>query len=113
KSRHSIYSMCWSYPEQGSSLLTAGSDMRIRHWDLKNPSNSHIIVGAAYETPVPLTNTTYNLRLIDGTEVICEHGLKEEKGSLSDDVARRYPETPPVGHYDCISAIATLQQHSH
>ncbi|GFQ80252.1 phosphoinositide 3-kinase regulatory subunit 4 [Trichonephila clavata] len=109
KSRHSIYSMCWSYPEQGSSLLTAGSDMRIRHWDLKNPSNSHIIVGAAYETPVPLTNTTYNLRLIDGTEVICEHGLKEEKGSLSDDVARRYPETPPVGHYDCISAIATLQ----
>ncbi|GFX71305.1 phosphoinositide 3-kinase regulatory subunit 4 [Trichonephila clavipes] len=59
KSRSSIYSMCWSYPEQGSSLLTAGSDMRIRHWDLKNPSNSHIIVGAAYETPVPFTNTTY------------------------------------------------------
>ncbi|GFT53351.1 phosphoinositide 3-kinase regulatory subunit 4 [Nephila pilipes] len=109
KNRHSIHSMCWSYPEQGSSLLTAGSDMRIRHWDLKNPSNSHIIVGAAYEAPLTLTNTTYNLRLIDGTEVICEHGLKEEKGSLSDDVARRYPETPPVGHYDFISAIATMQ----
>ncbi|GBN01215.1 Phosphoinositide 3-kinase regulatory subunit 4 [Araneus ventricosus] len=110
KSKHSIYSMCWSYPEQGSSLLTAGSDMRIRHWDLKNPSNSHIIVGAAYEAQSPATNTTYNRRLIDGTEVICEHGPKDEKASSSsEDQPRRYPETPPVGHYDIISAISTIQ----
>ncbi|KAF8792794.1 Phosphoinositide 3-kinase regulatory subunit 4 like protein [Argiope bruennichi] len=110
KSKHSVYSMCWSYPEQASSLLTAGSDMRIRHWDLEKPSNSHIIVGSAYEAQTPATNTAYNRRLIDGTVVICEQGPKDEKASSSsEDQPRRYPETPPVGHYDIISAISTIQ----
>ncbi|GIY06606.1 hypothetical protein CEXT_690021 [Caerostris extrusa] len=105
QTKHSVYSMCWSFPEQGSSLLTAGSDMRIRHWDLKNPSSSHIVVAAAGESPPP-TNTTY--KVIDGTEVICECCPKEEEKS-SDDPNRRYPETPPVGHFDIISAISTIQ----
>ncbi|GFX71300.1 phosphoinositide 3-kinase regulatory subunit 4 [Trichonephila clavipes] len=73
---------------------------------LWNPQN---VIKDSLQSCRPTGKILILLRLIDGTEVICEHGLKEEKGSLSDDVARRYPETPPVGHYDCISAIATLQ----
>ncbi|KAG8181600.1 hypothetical protein JTE90_017721 [Oedothorax gibbosus] len=104
----SVYSMCWSYPPRGSALLTAGSDKRIRHWDLYNPTNSHIIVGAANDPLVPTANINYNLKVIDGSEVICETYKQKEEVSASSEEAPR-PLTPPVGHYDIISALATIQ----
>ncbi|XP_071037345.1 phosphoinositide 3-kinase regulatory subunit 4 isoform X3 [Parasteatoda tepidariorum] len=119
----SIYSMCWSSHEQNSALLTAGSDRRIRYWDLKNPTASRVIVGAVNDRFVPLSSFNYTLRVIDGTEVLCEHHpLENEKDknssssgktSSEDVVVRRYPETPQPGHYDIISAISTIQTSQH
>ncbi|XP_054707486.1 phosphoinositide 3-kinase regulatory subunit 4-like [Uloborus diversus] len=107
----SVYSMCWSQMEHSSALLTAGSDRRIRHWDLRNPSNSHIVVNAANDPLPPNSNISYTCRLIDGTEVICENLLrfKDEKSSSTEDQPKRYPEMPPVGHHDIISSISTMQ----
>ena len=30
-------------------LLTAGTDMRVRYWDLQNPEQSYIVCGASNE----------------------------------------------------------------
>ncbi|XP_035206634.1 phosphoinositide 3-kinase regulatory subunit 4-like isoform X1 [Stegodyphus dumicola] len=106
----SVYSMCWSATDHGSTLLTAGSDRRIRYWDLKNPAASHIVVGAANDPLAPFSNINYTSRIIDGTQVICENFTrqKDEKAMSSEDQPRRYPETPPAGHHDCISSIASM-----
>lgn len=55
----SVYSMSWPSYGSGSALLTAGSDRRIRYWDLKHPANSHIIVGSANDPLTPFNNISY------------------------------------------------------
>lgn len=101
---HSMY-MCSS--ESGPILLTGGSDMRVRYWDLNHPGNSFIVAGAATD-PVNSPPANYRSRLIDGTEVV-----QEVPGSRpptdNEDPPRRYPEVPPAGHHDCISGIAVMQ----
>lgn len=106
----SVYSMCWSSSEPGSTLLTAGSDRRVRYWDLKHSVNSHIMIGSANDPLAPFSNISYNCRLIDGTEVICENYFRQKDEKVtSEDQPRRYPETPPVGHHDIISSISVMQ----
>ena len=42
-----------THPDRLDALITAGSDRRIRYWDLANPHNSTIIAGAGPEVVVP------------------------------------------------------------
>ena len=44
-------------------LLTAGTDMRIRYWDLQNPEQSCIVAGASNEK-INASNVTYKYILI-------------------------------------------------
>ena len=39
-------------------LITAGTDLRIRYWDLKNPDQSYIIAGA-YNEKSNTSNVSY------------------------------------------------------
>lgn len=54
-------------------LITGGSDQRIRHWDLDNPEDSYILVGAPNDPLKSVPDAVrYKSRLIDGTSVIQE-----------------------------------------
>lgn len=54
--------------DKSSILVAAGTDMRVRLWDLNDSSNSRLAIPAANDNIQ--TNFTYNARLIDGTRVV-------------------------------------------
>ncbi|KAH8041952.1 hypothetical protein HPB51_019693 [Rhipicephalus microplus] len=105
---NSVYSMYISPLECGPFMLTAGSDMRIRLWDINNPLASHVVAGSATDTLTP--SFSYKSSLIDGTKVIQEvHSSRPRKDQPSSEQPKRYPEQPPTGHNDCISDIGIVQ----
>ncbi|KAH7959192.1 hypothetical protein HPB49_009161 [Dermacentor silvarum] len=105
---HSVYSMYISPLECGPFMLTAGSDMRIRLWDINNPLASHVVAGSATDTLTP--SFSYKSSLIDGTKVIQEvYSSRPRKDQPSSEQPKRYPEQPPTGHNDCISDIGIVQ----
>uniref|UniRef100_A0A673VLM6 non-specific serine/threonine protein kinase n=1 Tax=Salmo trutta TaxID=8032 RepID=A0A673VLM6_SALTR len=95
-------------PADGNPLLlTAGSDMRIRFWDLAYPERSYIVAGGANE-PLHCPSVLYSRKIIEGTEVVQEIHSKQKSGA-TEDAPRRGPESLPVGHHDIITDIATFQ----
>lgn len=58
-SKHSVNGMCVGTCDRNQFLLTAGSDMRIRYWDLNNASNSQIVVNAATDPVYSSTTVSY------------------------------------------------------
>ena len=46
-SNHSVNGIYMGVTDSNTFLLTAGSDMRLRFWDLGYPANSHIVAPAA------------------------------------------------------------------
>ncbi|XP_064641912.1 phosphoinositide 3-kinase regulatory subunit 4-like isoform X2 [Lineus longissimus] len=102
-SSHSVNGMYFGTTDNSSFLLTAGSDMRLRFWDLNFPSNSNIVAGAASD-PSNHTIVTYKSRIIESTEVIQETYSKQ-RGSGIEDIPRRGPDAPPIGHRDVITDI--------
>ncbi|XP_072035782.1 phosphoinositide 3-kinase regulatory subunit 4-like isoform X1 [Amphiura filiformis] len=105
---HGVY--CIPSIEQQPRILTAGSDQRIRYWDLLEPKNSNIVVGSVNDTQTQ-PGVSYDRRVIDGTEVIVETYGKH-RGSASSDDTRKSPEQVPVGHRDIITDIAAFQTSS-
>ncbi|XP_064461325.1 phosphoinositide 3-kinase regulatory subunit 4-like [Ornithodoros turicata] len=114
-SPHSVFSMYISPRDSGNFILTAGSDMRIRYWDMSKPSSSFIVAESALSTHTFLAS--YRSSLIDGTKVIQENYSTQPKKSSGEDdwkrlteeeTPKRYPEVPREGHHDCISDIAVL-----
>ncbi|XP_074653856.1 phosphoinositide 3-kinase regulatory subunit 4-like [Tubulanus polymorphus] len=103
-SNHSVNGMWFGNRDMGSYILTAGSDMRIRCWDMAYPSNSYIVAGAASDPNQ--TVVSYKTRLIDGTEVIQE---TYKQRIQNEDVPRRSPDNPPSGHHDMITDINVCQ----
>ncbi|XP_077510845.1 vacuolar protein sorting 15 isoform X2 [Amblyomma americanum] len=105
---HSVYSMYISPLECGPFMLTAGSDMRIRLWDINNPLASHVVAGSATDTLTP--SFSYKSSLIDGTKVIQEvYSSRPKKDQPNAEQPKRHPEQPPTGHNDCISDIGVVQ----
>ncbi|XP_066297190.1 phosphoinositide 3-kinase regulatory subunit 4-like [Branchiostoma lanceolatum] len=104
-SNHSVFSMYCSPGDGNPFLLTAGSDQRIRMWDLVYPDKSYVVAGAAND---PVMSTSYVARMIDGTEVVQEASSKP-RGGTNEDVPRRGPDTPPAGHQDTVTDIAVCQ----
>lgn len=100
-SNHAINAIQMWPGEESACLLTAGSDMRIRYWDLHTPSNSYIVVNAASDMLNP-SLVSYRSRLIDGTEVIQEI-TNTPCMQATEDMPRRGPDAPPTGHNDSIS----------
>lgn len=105
-SHHSVYGLHMAVTDTNVFMLTGGSDMRARFWDLSYPANSFILAGAASD-PVQQTGVNYRAKLVDGVEVIQE--LYTKKPVTNDDAPRRGPEAPPQGHRDIISDINLCQ----
>ncbi|GCC24842.1 phosphoinositide 3-kinase regulatory subunit 4 isoform X1 [Chiloscyllium punctatum] len=106
-SPHSIHGIYCSPADGNPLLLTAGSDMRIRFWDLAYPERSYIVAGGANDA-LHCPSVSYYRKIIEGTEVVQEIHNKQKVGS-SEDVPRRGPESLPVGHHDIITDLAAFQ----
>ncbi|XP_041377701.1 phosphoinositide 3-kinase regulatory subunit 4-like [Gigantopelta aegis] len=102
---HAVHGMHIAATDTKIFLLTGGSDMRCRFWDLTNPANSFIMSNAATDP----TNISFSYRsqLIDGTEVIQEVCTKKQIST--EDIPRRVPEAPSSGHHDIISDVSICQ----
>ena len=46
-SPHAVHALCTSRPDTSPYILTAGSDRRIRLWDLAYPEHSQMVMRAA------------------------------------------------------------------
>ncbi|NXE45451.1 PI3R4 kinase, partial [Casuarius casuarius] len=100
QSIHGIYCS----PASGNPiLLTAGSDMKIRFWDLAYPERSYVVAGSSN-----CPSVSYYRKIIEGTEVVQEIQNKQKLGP-TDETPRKGPESLPVGHHDIITDIATFQ----
>ncbi|XP_011899374.1 PREDICTED: phosphoinositide 3-kinase regulatory subunit 4 isoform X2 [Cercocebus atys] len=102
-SPHSVHGIYCSPADGNPILLTAGSDMKIRFWDLAYPERSYVVAGSTSSPSV-----SYYRKIIEGTEVVQEIQNKQKVGP-SDDTPRRGPESLPVGHHDIITDVATFQ----
>jgi len=91
-SHHSVLSMVIDSNKEMSSVITAGDDMKIRFWDLNNPSRSYPVSRPAYNSYHKLRNGSkappegdpndegfgtasqvyYQTKLVDGIQVIQE-----------------------------------------
>lgn len=120
-SPHSVCGMSTGVANEGAPfLLTGGSDLRVRFWDLDSPTDSYIVVPAANDT-ISTGSVLYKPRLVDGTNVVQEvcmkyvkrsRGLHQDRGASltgDTDAPRAGPEQPPSGHHDWISEVATSQ----
>ncbi|XP_068178962.1 phosphoinositide 3-kinase regulatory subunit 4 [Antennarius striatus] len=106
-SPHSVHGLYCSPADGNPLLLTAGSDMRIRFWDLAYPERSYIVAGGANDS-LHCPSVLYSRKIIEGTEVVQEIHSKQKSGVVEDS-PRRGPESLPVGHHDIITDIATFQ----
>lgn len=93
-----------------SFILTAGTDMRVRYWDLTQPANSQIIVAGAMDPLHYPVVVSHQSRLIEGTDVIAEvYGTlrqqHEEPAAGVDQAPKRGHDTPHPGHHDTITDI--------
>ncbi|XP_013910839.1 PREDICTED: phosphoinositide 3-kinase regulatory subunit 4 [Thamnophis sirtalis] len=102
-SSHSVHGIYCSPADGNPILLTAGSDMKIRFWDLAYPERSYIVAGSSSSPSV-----SYYRKIIEGTEVVQEIQNKHRMGP-TDETPRRGPESLPVGHHDIITDVATFQ----
>ncbi|NWZ60140.1 phosphoinositide 3-kinase regulatory subunit 4 [Haliaeetus albicilla] len=102
-SPHSIHGIYCSPASGNPILLTAGSDMKIRFWDLAYPERSYVVAGSPN-----CPSVSYYRKIIEGTEVVQEIQNKQKLGP-TDETPRKGPESLPVGHHDIITDIATFQ----
>uniref|UniRef100_A0A8C3KD36 Phosphoinositide 3-kinase regulatory subunit 4 n=1 Tax=Calidris pygmaea TaxID=425635 RepID=A0A8C3KD36_9CHAR len=102
-SPNSIHGIYCSPASGNPILLTAGSDMKIRFWDLAYPERSYVVAGSSN-----CPSVSYYRKIIEGTEVVQEIQNKQKLGP-TDETPRKGPESLPVGHHDIITDIATFQ----
>ncbi|NXH19201.1 PI3R4 kinase, partial [Bucco capensis] len=102
-SPNSIHGIYCSPASGNPILLTAGSDMKIRFWDLAYPERSYVVAGSS-----SCPSVSYYRKIIEGTEVVQEIQNKQKLGT-TDEAPRKGPECLPIGHHDIITDIATFQ----
>ncbi len=66
-SGHSVNGMYLGVTDSNTFLLSAGSDMRIRYWDLSYPANSHIVAGAASD---PANQAVVSYRYVESSIIM-------------------------------------------
>lgn len=99
-------------------VITSGTDMRIRYWNLQAPEKSYIVAGGSSEK-INLSAVSYRSKLVDGTEVVQEVHAKpknmlptgQPSGGAFDDVNGNKPglDGPAQGHLDWISGLTLCQ----
>ncbi|CAB4056384.1 PIK3R4 [Lepeophtheirus salmonis] len=116
-SPHSVCSMfcICSKASNTNSIITGGTDMRLRFWDLTSPPNSYVFASAATENLKPNpSHISFESKLVDGTRVIREVNGKSDEVSNSRNSNPTMDKSiglddPVVGHHDWISAITMCE----
>ncbi|XP_070507478.1 phosphoinositide 3-kinase regulatory subunit 4 [Chironomus tepperi] len=108
------HSVCALLPGRSNGrgfLITAGTDQRIRYWDLQDASNCRLVVPAPKDYSP--SSISYDSRLIDGTYVIQEtyngsqspsHNSTIPRGGGMDESTKAGTEIS-VGHNDVITDL--------
>lgn len=93
--------------DRSGFLLAAGTDQRLRFWDLDDPTKSYMAIAKPNDT-ITACHVTYERRLIDGMCVFLEQVDERQTpgAGTKDEVPRAGPEPPPAGHRDSITDIA-------
>ncbi|GFN76933.1 phosphoinositide 3-kinase regulatory subunit 4 [Plakobranchus ocellatus] len=90
--------------ENKTFLLTGGTDMRLRFWDLNYPANSYCF-NYGLDDPRSLS-LTYRSQLIEGSEVIQElETQREPVGDRSDRESHLLHSAPLQGHQDIVNDL--------
>jgi phosphoinositide-3-kinase regulatory subunit 4 len=50
---HSVCAMYAGCTDRSPFLLTGGTDMRLRYWDLDSPADSYLAIPAVNDSPTP------------------------------------------------------------
>ena len=91
-------------------LVTAGTDMKIRFWDLQNFSSSFVVAAGGNE---PVTGQFYKSRVIEATEVIYEVKDKPPQGAPTPSKKEGRNDSKPIeasqGHLNWISGLTMCQ----
>ncbi|KYN31737.1 Phosphoinositide 3-kinase regulatory subunit 4 [Trachymyrmex septentrionalis] len=108
---HTVCAMYAGCIDCSGFLLAGGTDMRLRFWDFDRFTASYVALPAANDVLTP-NSLAYDLRLIDGTNVVQEVLVDDDSNPLSGSDTRGRNmeesglETPPSGQHDTISAVA-------
>ncbi|XP_045455621.1 phosphoinositide 3-kinase regulatory subunit 4 [Melitaea cinxia] len=78
-SSHSITSLYCGTRDGNRFLITGGTDLRLRYWDLQHPDDSHVLLHAPFDQ----LQSKYKSRIIDGTTVIQESFKSNPPAPLS------------------------------
>ncbi|KAJ9580221.1 hypothetical protein L9F63_004121 [Diploptera punctata] len=110
---HTVCAMYASCSDRSPFLLTGGTDMKVRYWDLEAPEDSYLAIPAANDTVNP-TSLAYQPRLIDGTNVTTETPVKPRSAAGGgmrggEESPRPGPDQPQAGHHNWISDISMCQ----
>ncbi|CAG4938820.1 unnamed protein product [Colias eurytheme] len=92
----------------GRFLITGGSDLRLRLWDLRQPEDSHVLVHAPHDQHHA---PKYRSRIIDGTTVIqeCCKSNPSTPPSLAEDNVYRSVESRSFYHTAPITDITLVE----
>ena len=100
-SSHSVLSMVQVTNGPVSALITAGTDMRIRFWDLNTPENSYV-VSDGYKEHSDRT-FGYCSKLVEGIQVLVEEEKRNNTNATGD------PLPVSMAHHDSISDLAYIE----
>jgi len=90
-----------------SSIITSGTDMRIRYWDLTTPERSYIISDNAKCS----NNVKYSAKFIEGIQVIqeCQENQQSQAQQQQQQQHSSWDQqTVSSSHRDCITDIARI-----
>lgn len=119
-SKHSVCALLPGIVDRTEFVITAGTDQKIRYWNLSDPKNCSMVVGSPKEN-LQQSDLRYESRLVDGTELVQEivsssakkPSMDDNLKSNIDETPRSGPELPSAGHHDVITDLAlckTLKQ---
>ncbi|CAG2109793.1 unnamed protein product, partial [Medioppia subpectinata] len=101
-SPHSVLGMLVTNTGNESSIITGGTDQRIRYWDLAKPERSYIISDNAKSN----NSVNYSSKFIEGIQVIqeCQEGLQATPQAHSS----WDQHVVSTSHRDCITDVARV-----
>ncbi|RWS10687.1 hypothetical protein B4U79_02231 [Dinothrombium tinctorium] len=117
---HSVLGMASLTTKDTNSLITCGTDMRIRYWDLLSPHRSYIINDCWKTPPLPSATTpvvtssssppsvNYSSKFIEGIQVIQEHYQQQQHHNHY--VNEQHVVSP--SHKDCITDLTWIQKNN-
>ncbi|CAB3249651.1 unnamed protein product [Arctia plantaginis] len=92
-------------------VVTGGSDLRLRYWDIEHPEDSYVLVHAPNDQLKSSPSAKYRSRIIDGTTVIqeCCKPNSSPPGSLIDDNVYRSVESRSFYHTAPITDLTVVE----